>query len=202
MQKQPRLKSRGTVIAEAGKLISEIGIILDGEAITFHRSVKGVNPENTLLAGGMFGEVEGYLSKNTLPYSVMVTSEEANVLYITVSTIVCQCERQCPYHNKLLTNTLTALAERISEVKTDSGYLAIKSMRLKIAKLVYETWLVQKTHEISLGKNRNEMAEYLNVSRPSMSREMMRMREEGILDFWKDKITILNLDKLKAIVEE
>ena len=38
-----------------------------------------------------------------------------------------------------------------------------------------------------LGINRNEMAEYLNVSRPSMSREMGVMKEEGIIDYWKMK---------------
>lgn len=193
---------KGAVIAETGKLVEEIGILLEGSAITFERTAKGIEPKRALEAGDMFGEVEGYLTKNVLPYSVMISSEDATVLYITVSTIVCQCEKQCPWHHKLLTNTLNTLAEEVGEVKSDAEYLAIKSMRLKIAKLVYETWLVQKTKQISLGKNRNEMAEYLNVSRPSMSREMMRMRDEGIIDFWKDKITVLDLDKLKAIVNQ
>jgi Mn-dependent DtxR family transcriptional regulator len=49
--------------------------------------------------------------------------------------------------------------------------------------------------------DRNEMAAFLNVSRPSMSREMMRMRDEGIMEFWKDKITIKNIQKLTAIVK-
>lgn len=191
---------KGAVIAETGKLVEEIGILLEGSAITFERTAKGIEPKRALESGDMFGEVEGYLTKNVLPYSVMISSDDATVLYITVSTIVCQCEKQCPWHHKLLTNTLNTLAEEVGEVKSDAEYLAIKSMRLKIAKLVYETWLVQKTKQISLGKNRNEMAEYLNVSRPSMSREMMRMRDEGIIDFWKDKITVLDLDKLKEIV--
>jgi len=39
------------------------------------------------------------------------------------------------------------------------------------------------------------------VSRPSMSREMMRMRDEGIITFRKDKITITDLAALEAIVK-
>ena len=76
----------------------------------------------------------------------------------------------------------------------------IKSMRLKIAKLIYDKFLIQNSLNVDLGMNRNEMAEYLNVSRPSMSREMIRMREEGIIEFWKGKITIKDLDRLEKIV--
>lgn len=73
-------------------------------------------------------------------------------------------------------------------------------MRVKIAKLIYEKYVEQDTLNVRLGINRNEMAEYLNVSRPSMSREMIRMREEGIFDFWKDHIDIKNLEALVEIV--
>jgi CRP-like cAMP-binding protein len=45
------------------------------------------------------------------------------------------------------------------------------------------------------------MAEYLNVSRPSMSRELMRMRDEDILDFYKDKITIKDIKKIEDILK-
>ncbi len=195
--------SKGAIIAKKGEEANEIGIVLEGAAIAFADTLGGKHVvDRELLQGDMFGEVDGYLDERILPYSVVVASPEAKIMYITVSTIVKQCEKTCPYHQKLLTNTLKTLAERVNTVKTDNNYLAIKSMRLKIAKLVYSAWLEQQTDVVFLGKNRNEMAEYLNVSRPSMSREMMRMRDENIIDFWKDKITIINIDALRKIVEQ
>ncbi len=195
--------SKGAIVVKAGDTASEIGIVLEGAAIAFSDTLGGKHVvERELLEGDMFGEVDGYLQDNVYPYSVVIASPEAKVMYITVSTIVKQCEKTCPYHQKLLTNTLKTLAERVNVVKTDNNYLAIKSMRLKIAKLVYSAWQEQQTDVVFLKKNRNEMAEYLNVSRPSMSREMMRMRDEGIIDFWKDKITILDLVALRKIVEQ
>ncbi len=195
--------SKGAIVAKNGDEAKEIGIVLEGAAIAFVDTLGGKHVvERELTEGEMFGEVDGYLENNVYPYSVVVATPEAKIMYITVSTIVKQCEKTCPYHQKLLTNTLKTLAERVNVAKTDNNYLAIKSMRLKIAKLVYSAWLEQQTDVVFLKKNRNEMAEYLNVSRPSMSREMMRMRDEGILDFWKDKITILDLSALRKIVEQ
>lgn len=197
------LYSKGAIVVSAGDAIEEIGIVLDGAAIAFSETRGGRKQvEAELYPGDMFGEVDGYLPGAAMPYSVVVANDDTHIMYITLSTIVKQCGKSCPWHQKLLTNALKTLAERINSVKNDNGYLAIKSMRLKIAKLVYAAYEQQKTDVVSLGKNRNEMAEYLNVSRPSMSREMMRMRDEGIIDFWKDKITILSLSKLRAIVEK
>ncbi len=41
------------------------------------------------------------------------------------------------------------------------------------------------------------MAELLNIPRPSLSRELVNMKEEGIIDFYKNKIKILDLKKLE-----
>lgn len=193
--------SKGAIIVKKGDPADEIGIILDGAGIAFSETLGNKKVvEKELLEGDTFGEVDGYLDERVYPYSVVIASPEAHVMFITVSTIVKQCSKTCPYHQKLLTNTLRTLAERVHSAKQDNDYLSIKSMRLKIAKLIYAAWEEQRSDVVFLGKNRNEMAEYLNVSRPSMSREMMRMRDERIIDFWKDKITILDLSALREIV--
>ena len=96
---------------------------------------------------------------------------------------------------------LELLAERVSTLNKDTEYLIVKSMRQKIAKFVYEKYLEQNSLEIDLGMDRNEMAQYLNVSRPSMSREMLKMmNEDGIFKFRKAKLTIFKLDEIEKIV--
>ena len=44
--------------------------------------------------------------------------------------------------------------------------------------------------------NRNELADFLNVSRPSMSRELGRMRDEGLIDFYRGSVRILSPEQL------
>ena len=48
---------------------------------------------------------------------------------------------------------------------------------------------------------RNEMADFLNIARPSLSREMCRMRDEGIIDFHRESIKIKDPDALKSMAE-
>lgn len=191
---------RGMIVAYQGTQISEIGILLTGTLLKFtEKNDKSKEAQGMLEPGQMFGEVEGFLKSRELQSSY-VAAEESTVLYITIATIVAHSTENSPSHKKLLENMLACLAERIASINKDTEYLIIKSMRLKIAKLIYDRYLEQDSLNVELGINRNEMAEYLNVSRPSMSREMIRMREEGIIDFWKDKITIKDLDALKNIV--
>ena len=45
------------------------------------------------------------------------------------------------------------------------------------------------------------MAEYLNVSRPSMSREMINMKNDGIISYRKDEIVIHDIAKLKELAD-
>ena len=131
----------------------------------------------------------------------MVAASEVSLLYLQTNSIVTMCEKACPCHQKLIHKALQYLSRRIEDLQNNNNYITIKGMRLKIAQLIYDKYLEQNSLQLSLGMDRNEMAAFLNVSRPSMSREMMRMRDEGIMEFWKDKITIKNIQKLTAIVK-
>ena len=51
--------------------------------------------------------------------------------------------------------------------------------------------------EFEMSMNRNELADFLNVSRPSMSREFGKMRDEEIIEFNRKIIIIKDLEKLE-----
>ena len=44
--------------------------------------------------------------------------------------------------------------------------------------------------------NREELADFLNAARPSVSRELMKMQDEGLIEVQKDRIIIKNSDEL------
>ena len=41
------------------------------------------------------------------------------------------------------------------------------------------------------------MAELLNIPRPSLSRELMKMKEEGMIDYHRNRLKILDMDLLE-----
>jgi CRP-like cAMP-binding protein len=51
-----------------------------------------------------------------------------------------------------------------------------------------------------LQMNRDEIADFLNVTRPSVSRELGKMRDEGLIDYHKATFKILDYEKLRESV--
>jgi CRP-like cAMP-binding protein len=48
---------------------------------------------------------------------------------------------------------------------------------------------------------RNELADFLGVSRPAVSRELGRMRDEGLIEFYKSSVRIIDLEGLRGMAE-
>ncbi|MDD4316107.1 MAG: Crp/Fnr family transcriptional regulator [Clostridia bacterium] len=201
MQGRIVMKSKGMLIAKDDAPVDDLCIILEGTALEFLTKLNGEKePIATLTAGEMFGLHQGYLKPNTLGFFVVAASD-VTLLYMKISTIVNMCSQCCPHHQTMITNVIAALSRKVAEIESNNSYITIKGMRQKIARLIYDKYLEEKSMSISLGMDRNQMAAYLNVSRPSMSREMMRMRDEGIFDFWKDKIDIKDIQRLENLVK-
>lgn len=52
---------------------------------------------------------------------------------------------------------------------------------------------------VELNQGREELAAYLNVARPSLSRELMKMQEEGLIVICKNRIEIKNKINIKNV---
>ena len=76
-------------------------------------------------------------------------------------------------------------------------YLTIKSMRGKIATYLLEQYNKFGKKNFLLPLKRDDLADFLNVSRTALSRELGRMRDEDLLDFYRSSIKLNNMEKLK-----
>ena len=71
--------------------------------------------------------------------------------------------------------------------------------RSKICSYLLEQMGVNQSPAFILPMNRNDLADYLNVSRPSMSREFARLKEEGVLDYYLSGVRLLKPDAIKKM---
>ena len=55
----------------------------------------------------------------------------------------------------------------------------------------------QHSKTIQLPHNREQMAEVLNVSRTALSRELGRLRDEGIIDITGRTVKLLNIEEIE-----
>ena len=78
------------------------------------------------------------------------------------------------------------------------NYLLIKGMREKLANYILEQNALHKSQTFNMAFDRNSLADFLNVDRSAMCRELGRMRDENIIEYYKSSIKILDIEKLKS----
>jgi len=197
----PKLKSykKNDYIFISGDSFTGIGIILEGTAAVLNERISGDRVIiTTLKRGDVFGEMIAFsgLSKwlNTIQ-----AFEKCKVLMLPKARIVGECSKICPWHRNLIENFLKLLSDKALVLNSKVKFLAIKSIREKVSTYLYEQHKNTGSNNILLNFNRNELADFLSVSRPSMSRELCKMRDEGIIDFHLKSFKILNLKALKSM---
>ena len=75
--------------------------------------------------------------------------------------------------------------------------LSYDTIRKKIANIILSEYKKQKNKNLVLPFCRRKMAELLNIPRPSLSRELMKMKSEGLIDYQRNKMRIIDLQKLE-----
>lgn len=95
---------------------------------------------------------------------------------------------------------LHLVAEKAMDLNKRVDYLTIKSIRSKVSTYLLEAY--EHNHEayFHTPMKRNELADFLNVTRPSLSRELTKMKEEGLIDFYRSSFKINDLEGLKQYI--
>ena len=178
-----------------------LGVLLEGEAMVAKENAAG---ERVILAvlgpGDLFGETAAFSGAGKWPASV-IAQGDCKAFFLPPEKITGNCQKQCPSHRRLITNMLRIVSDKALALNKKVEYLTIKSMRGKISAFLLEQYEKQGSATFLLPLKRNEMAEFLNVTRPSLSREMCRMRDEGIIDFHQSTIKIKDLEALRDSIE-
>ncbi len=192
---------KNTFLAIAGDQLESIGILLSGEAMIIKENAAGNRLVMAIVkTGDMFGEMAVFSANPYWPASVLA-KEDSLVFFLSKDKILNQCEKVCNWHRMMIQNLLKIVTEKALMLNKKVEYLIIKSLRGKISAFLLDQAKSAKNNSFILPMNRNEMADFLNVSRPSMSREMGLMRREGIIDYHLAEIQIINPEKLKQGVE-
>jgi CRP-like cAMP-binding protein len=184
-------------LSVTGERFSGLGIVLAGEVVVARENAAG---SRVIMAvngpGEMFGEIATFSEGHEWPASV-VARGACTVMLLPAGKIVGNCERSCGSHRQLITNMLGIVSNKAMMLTRKVEYLTIGSLRGKISTFLLEQYRRTGRETFMMPLKRNELADFLNVSRPSLSREMSRMKDEGVIDFHRDSIKIKQIEALK-----
>lgn len=149
----------------------------------------------TAKAGEVFGE-DFFQPGRTKYWFDAVAEEKTVVLLLPWKFFFEFCSNACEHHQQINRNMLEILSEKNFYMTKKAHILSSVTLREKIS-----VWLLENVKEdrVELSMNREQMAAYLGVTRPSLSRELMKMQREGAISVDKDRIIVLDFDKLYEI---
>ena len=96
---------------------------------------------------------------------------------------------------KIRKNLMSIFAMKAYNLSGKVRLLGCGSIREKIALYLIENQTA--SGQITKNPSREELSDYLNVTRPSLSRELGNMEKEGIIKLDGRKIIIVSQDKLE-----
>lgn len=162
------------------------GIITEGKiALSNFDYFGNRNILNVFEKGVTFAEALVALEIN-IPHEV-ISLKNSSILWIEYKSL-----SKSNQYSKILNNLLNTIATKNLILNKKLQILSKRTTREKILEyLSNQKKILSLDNKIEINLNRNEMADYLALDRSNLSRELSKLKKEGIIDFKKNKFKLL-----------
>ena len=151
----------------------------------------------TINAGGCFGEALLFADRAVYP-ATLLAAEETSVLYVPKDAVMGLMSASPAF----MQNMLRSLSSRILLLNRRIKGLSVGSVRQRVANYLLEEREHQRSDRVALGWGRQELADALGIPRPSLSRELAALKDEGLIDFDRRTVAILRAGELEAALND
>lgn len=177
-----RCKQR-EIVAIYGHPFHGIGIVAAGRVALTRETYSGNRIMLEILnAGDIFGEVVAFSDNKVWPVTV-IAQEDSCLLFLPPDKILGNCANICASHSTLIMNMLNILSNRALMLNKKIEDISGKSNRGKVSRYLLDMYRQTGKADFTISMKRHELADYLSMPRPSLSREMGLMRDAGIIEF-------------------
>lgn len=181
---------KGETILSDGSVTENIGIVLSGMALISCNDIWGnTSVLGNAAPGSVFAEVYACIPGQPLLVTVSA-AEETCILFINARRILTTCPNACPVHARLARNLLTVCAYKSLQLSQRILHTSAKSIRGRLMSYFSECAKSSGSNSFLLPYNRQQLADYLNVDRSTMSNELSKMQKEGLLTYKKNHILL------------
>lgn len=181
---------KGIFIQREGEPFERIGIVIKGVVEVIQEDALGRKTILTSIGrAGIFGEAIVTAQLPESPVSVVV-SEDATVCLMNYREMVTNCGDNCIFHHQLIRNMLEIMARKTLLLSKKLNYALMKNIRDKIISYLLDEFHRKHKSPLVIPYNREELADYLSVDRSALSRELSRMRADGLIRYRKNEFTL------------
>ncbi|WP_198142847.1 Crp/Fnr family transcriptional regulator [Syntrophomonas zehnderi] len=186
---------RGGIIHLQNEQCSSLDVILEGNIVIQRLDEAGkVLTVAAFAAGDTFGGNLLFADQNRFPMTVSASSD-CVILHLDRQLLVYFCQKNQNFFMEFvrtISNKATLVSDKLNTV-------AMKSIRQQIIDFLAKESVLQGSFTIELHLSKKEWAENLGIPRPSLSRELKKMKEEGLIDYSRNWISIKDEDILAEL---
>lgn len=190
MRKQ--LFKKNTTIFRTGNVVHEIGIVLSGSVNIENIDWWGTKSIlNNIGIGGIFAESYALCREPLMVDAIAV--EDSNILLVNLNTIMHHSGANYSWYPKFMHNLLIMSTRKNLSLSNRIFCTSSKTVRGRLLTYLSNESVKNNSTAFEIPFNRQQMADYLNLDRSALSKELGKMRDEGIIEFHKNRFHLINM---------
>ncbi|WP_320127469.1 Crp/Fnr family transcriptional regulator [uncultured Sphaerochaeta sp.] len=177
-----RIYHKGESLAREGDIPLGFTVIREGSAKAYRSTLDGREQILYIFPQNDYYGARFLFTEERVPYSVEAL-EECQVCILSKERF----EKLLAEHSDIAVQVIGAMANRMSRLETVMQSMGGRNAELRIASILLEfkdTYGKQtpKGLDITLPLSREGLANYLGLARETLSRKMMQLEEEGLIE--------------------
>ena len=192
-----RCFGKGEVIINQGENTDKLGVVMEGSIEAMHFSANGNGILISALGkGDVFADFLAADNKAQSPVSI-IAGDRCRVLLIPFGALFTRDTDFAEERRILLSNLAKIYAEKYFLLMDRLICMSSPTIRGKVTK--YLAINCERTLSCTFDApfDREGLARYLNVDRSALSRELSRMKSEGLIDYYKSSFRIIDKSLLR-----
>lgn len=194
---QIREYGKNELICREDQLSENVGVIVFGCV-----EVQKVLASGNLICifhknvGDLFGGAVAFSTESIYPCDVF-SRADSKIIFFPKQSVFEMCQEAL-----IAENLLNAFANRIIYYEKRLELFSCSSIKVKIARFLLDEAKTSNESVVHLRFTKKTWSEYLNVSRPSLCRELKKLCDDNIIKMDKDSIFVLDNKALVGLLQK
>lgn len=178
------------VVIMQGQKTSALGVVANGSLAASRLAANGAQvTASEVLPGGVFGDI---LSGSSGISPVMVSAKtKTSLVWFELDRMLAGCTAAPAAHSRLLRNLIEMISDKYFAQNARLLALSEPTIRARVLRYLGEFSGGARGGWFAVPHNRQQQADYLACERSALSRELARMKADGLIDYSKNRFKLL-----------
>ena len=177
-------------VLRAGDTADSVGFVLSGTALIIQEDIWGNRNILSKAGPGQTFAVAYACAPGSRLNVGVIAETPVNAMFLNVKRVLNVCPSACAYHSRIIRNLLSELAEKNLRFNEKLTHMGQRTTRSKIMSYLSAEAQRLGKYEFDIPFSRQQLADYLGVERSGLSLELGKMRNERLLDFYKNHFVL------------